>query len=76
MFKRKPRTDLCRDEMGRFCGDPDMPTMPAVFTGVMASPEAEAEFEELEQYKLTPDEPFNYWILRLRKARKFAKPGI
>jgi len=60
MAKRKTPT-------GNVCGEP------AVFYPIVAGPEAQAEFDELEKYKLTPDEPFNYQILRLRKSRKEAQ---
>lgn len=60
MAKRKPRSDYV-------CGEP------AVFHPIVASPEAQAEFDELEKYKLTPDEPFDYQILRLRKSQKEAE---
>jgi hypothetical protein len=43
---------------------------PAVFPPVVGGPEFEAECQELEEFKVTADEPFMYDVLRLRKMRK------
>jgi hypothetical protein len=59
--KRKLKPKSCPDYV---CGEP------AVFHPIVASPEAEAEFEELNKFKLTKDEPFDYEKLRARKRRK------
>lgn len=66
MFNRKPRANVYRDKRGRFCGDPDVPKEPAVFSSIMASPEFEAELEDLENYR--KEESDTYEILCIRKA--------
>ncbi len=43
---------------------------PAVFFSIEAGPEFAAECEELERFKLTENEPFNYDVLRRRKYRR------
>jgi hypothetical protein len=42
---------------------------PAIFEPVVAGPEAEAEFQELDHYTKTPDEDVSYQFLKLRKKR-------
>jgi hypothetical protein len=41
--------------------------LPKELEPVLAGPEA--EFEELQKFKKSPDEPFNYRVLKARKLR-------
>jgi hypothetical protein len=47
----------------------------AVFQPVIASPEGEADYEDLQKYKFSKDEPYNYQVLFLRRLRWLAEEG-
>jgi len=46
------------------CGEP------VVFSSVVAGPELEREWQELQKFKISEDEEVSYEVLRLRKASK------